>query len=148
MNRAAMNGADDVVLEVRDLRTRFGPERGGIVAVDGVTLRLRRGRTMALVGESGSGKSATALSIMRLIDPPGAILGGSVRYDGRDLLSLEEAEMRHMRGARIGMIFQDPLTSLNPALSIGGQIAVKSRVGAGSRFTVTLPRHVAPVARA
>lgn len=118
-----MSSADDVVLEVRDLRTRFGAAHDGIVAVDGLTLQLRRGRTTALVGESGSGKSATALSIMRLIDPPGAIIGGSVRYDGHDLLSLDEIAMRHVRGARIGMIFQDPLTSLNPALSIGGQIA-------------------------
>ena len=113
----------DAVLDVRGLRTRFGPEKGGLVAVDGVSFTLRRGRTTALVGESGSGKSATAQSIMGLIDPPGRVTGGQVLYRGKDLLTLDEAAMREIRGARIGMVFQDPLTSLNPALSIGSQIA-------------------------
>jgi oligopeptide/dipeptide ABC transporter ATP-binding protein len=91
--------------------------------VDGVTFFLQPGRTTALVGESGCGKSVTALSLMRLIEPPGHIVSGSVTLDGRDLLTLDEREMEQVRGARIAMVFQDPLTSLNPALSIGSQIA-------------------------
>ncbi len=112
----------DAVLEVSDLRTRFGPERGGATVVDGVNFTLRRGLTTALVGESGCGKSATALSLMRLIEPPGRIVSGRVTLDGRDLLGLSERAMEGVRGAEIGMIFQDPLTSLNPALTIGRQI--------------------------
>ena len=113
----------DPILDVRGLVTRFGPPEGGVTAVDGVSFALHRGRTTGLVGESGSGKSATALSIMRLIEPSGRTVAGAIRYNGRDLLALDEAAMRSIRGARIGMVFQDPLTSLNPALRIGGQIA-------------------------
>ncbi len=109
-------------LAVVDLRTRFGTASAGATVVDGVSFTLRSGRTTALVGESGCGKSATALSLMRLIEPPGRIIGGTVTLDGRELLTLSEREMEHVRGARIGMIFQDPLTSLNPALTIGQQI--------------------------
>jgi oligopeptide/dipeptide ABC transporter ATP-binding protein len=109
-------------LAVSDLRTRFGGSSAGATVVDGVTFTLQAGRTTALVGESGCGKSVTALSLMRLIEPPGHIVSGSVTLDGRDLLALDEREMEQVRGARIGMVFQDPLTSLNPALSIGGQI--------------------------
>jgi oligopeptide/dipeptide ABC transporter ATP-binding protein len=109
-------------LAVSDLRTRFGGSSAGATVVDGVTFTLQPGRTTALVGESGCGKSVTALSLMRLIEPPGHIVSGSVTLDGRDLLVLDEREMERVRGARIGMVFQDPLTSLNPALSIGGQI--------------------------
>jgi len=115
--------SDDVVLDVRNLRTRFGPRLGGLVAVDGVSFALRRGRTTALVGESGSGKSATALSVLGLIDPPGEVVGGEVLYRGRDLRHADEREIRRVRGARIGIVFQDPLSSLNPALPIGSQIA-------------------------
>jgi oligopeptide/dipeptide ABC transporter ATP-binding protein len=111
------------VLDVRDLVTRFGPAGRGVTAVDGVSLALHRGRTTGLVGESGSGKSATALSVMRLIEPPGQTVAGVIRYDGRDLLALDEAAMRGIRGRRIGMVFQDPLSSLNPTLRIGTQIA-------------------------
>ena len=113
----------DPVLDVCGLVTRFGPLEGGVTAVDGVSFALHRGRTTGLVGESGSGKSATALSIMRLIEPSGRTIAGTIRYSGRDLLALDEAAMRSIRGARIGMVFQDPLTSLNPALRIGAQIA-------------------------
>jgi oligopeptide/dipeptide ABC transporter ATP-binding protein len=113
----------DIVLDVRGLRTRFGPAGGGLVAVDGVSFSLRRGQTTALVGESGSGKSATALSIMGLIEPPGHVVAGEVLLDGRDLRRAGVREMESVRGARIGMVFQDPLTSLNPALTIGSQIA-------------------------
>jgi oligopeptide/dipeptide ABC transporter ATP-binding protein len=109
-------------LTVSNLRTRFGGSSAGATVVDGVTFTLQPGRTTALVGESGCGKSVTALSLMRLIEPPGHIVSGSVTLDGRDLLTLDEREMEQVRGARIGMVFQDPLTSLNPALSIGGQI--------------------------
>jgi oligopeptide transport system ATP-binding protein len=109
-------------LTVSTLRTRFGGSSAGATVVDGVTFTLQPGRTTALVGESGCGKSVTALSLMRLIEPPGHIVSGSVTLDGRDLLSLDEREMEQVLGARIGMVFQDPLTSLNPALSIGGQI--------------------------
>jgi oligopeptide/dipeptide ABC transporter ATP-binding protein len=109
-------------LAVSNLRTRFGSGSAGANVVDGVSFTLQPGRTTALVGESGCGKSVTALSLMRLIEPPGHIVSGSVMLDGRDLLTLDEREMEQVRGARIGMVFQDPLTSLNPALSIGGQI--------------------------
>jgi oligopeptide/dipeptide ABC transporter ATP-binding protein len=109
-------------LAVSDLRTRFGGSSASATVVDGVTFALQPGRTTALVGESGCGKSVTALSLMRLIEPPGEIVSGSVMLDGRDLLTLNEQEMEHVRGAQVGMVFQDPLTSLNPALSIGGQI--------------------------
>jgi oligopeptide/dipeptide ABC transporter ATP-binding protein len=114
---------NDVVLDVRGLRTRFGPARGGVVAVDGVSFSLRRGRTTALVGESGSGKSATALSIMGLIEPPGQVIAGEVLLEGRDLRRADSRELQSVRGARIGMVFQEPLTSLNPVLTIGSQIA-------------------------
>ena len=109
-------------LAVSNLCTRFGGSSTGATVVDGVTFTLQPGRTTALVGESGCGKSVTALSLMRLIEPPGHIVSGSVTLDGRDLLTLDEREMEQVRGARIGMVFQDPLTSLNPALSIGRQI--------------------------
>src|ERR1700722_10695424 len=109
-------------LAVSDLRTGFGGSSAGVTVVDGVTFTLQPGRTTALVGESGCGKSVTALSLMRLIEPAGRIVSGSVMLDGRDLLTLDEREMEQVRGARIGMVFQDPLTSLNPALSIGRQI--------------------------
>jgi oligopeptide/dipeptide ABC transporter ATP-binding protein len=111
------------ILTVSDLHTRFGKSSSGATVVDGVSFTLQPGRTTALVGESGCGKSVTALSLMRLIEPPGHIVSGSVMLDGRDLLTLDEGEMEQVRGARIGMVFQDPLTSLNPALSIGQQIA-------------------------
>jgi oligopeptide/dipeptide ABC transporter ATP-binding protein len=123
MSPGVARQAGDITLQVTNLATRFGSDRRGATVVDGVDLALRRGRTTALVGESGSGKTATALSIMRLIEPPGRIISGEILLDGTDLLGLDEEEMTAVRGARIGMIFQDPLTSLNPALSIGRQIA-------------------------
>ena len=115
---------DDVILDVSDLRTHFFTPAGTVKAVDGVDLKLRRGRTLGVLGESGSGKSVTALSVMRLVaDPPGRIISGSVRFEGRDLLALPEDEMRDIRGAGISMIFQEPMTSLNPVFSVGDQIA-------------------------
>jgi oligopeptide/dipeptide ABC transporter ATP-binding protein len=113
----------EVVLEARDLVVSFRARGKDVVVVDSVGLTLRRGQTTALVGESGSGKTMTALSLLRLIEPPGQVTKGEIRHRGRDLLSLSEREMEAVRGAAIGMVFQDPLTSLNPALRIGTQIA-------------------------
>lgn len=116
------------LLEVKDLRTHF-PTRAGLVrAVDEVSFHLDRGELLGLVGESGCGKSITALSLMRLIAPPGKIVSGEILFDGKDLLKLSESEMRQMRGDDIGMIFQDPMTSLNPVYTIGEQIAEALRL--------------------
>jgi oligopeptide/dipeptide ABC transporter ATP-binding protein len=112
------------LLQVTDLRTHFATEDGVVRAVDGVSLEVRAGETLALVGESGSGKSVTALSILRLVpEPPGRIVGGQVRFRGRDLLALSPAEMRRIRGREISMVFQEPMTSLNPVFTCGEQVA-------------------------
>ncbi|MEA2870924.1 MAG: peptide/nickel transport system ATP-binding protein [Hyphomicrobiales bacterium] len=114
----------DVLLDVADLRTYFFLRGGVLKAVDGVSFALKAHETLAIVGESGCGKSMTALSLMRLIpDPPGRIVGGSVTLDGRDLLALDERAMRGVRGKDISMIFQEPMTSLNPVMTVGRQIA-------------------------
>src|SRR5260370_28740125 len=111
------------VLQVENLRTASHTRAGVVRAVDGVDLDVSEGRTLGVVGESGCGKSVTALSIMRLIDPPGRIEPGSrVLFRGRDLASLDEEELRQIRGNEISMIFQEPMTSLNPVLKIGDQI--------------------------
>jgi oligopeptide transport system ATP-binding protein len=111
------------LLSVRDLVTRFRIGRGTVTAVDHVSFDVGAGETLAIVGESGSGKSVTALSILRLIpDPPGVIEGGQILFDGRDLLKLSDAEIRNVRGNRIAMIFQEPMSSLNPVLTIGMQV--------------------------
>ena len=116
--------AQDPVLEVRDLRTYFHTEEGVARAVDGVSFVVGRGQTLGLVGESGCGKSVSAFSIMRLVpDPPGRIEAGQILLRGRDLLALDEEEMRQVRGDDIAMIFQEPMTSLNPVLTCGFQIA-------------------------
>jgi len=116
------------LLEVKDLQTHF-PTRAGLVrAVDGVSFHLDRGELLGLVGESGCGKSITALSVMRLIAPPGKIVNGEILFDGKDLLKLSDAEMREMRGDDIAMIFQDPMTSLNPVFTVGEQIAEALRL--------------------
>jgi oligopeptide/dipeptide ABC transporter ATP-binding protein len=113
----------DSLLEIRDLQTHFFTDDGVVRAVDGVSLAIEPGRTLAVVGESGSGKSVTALSLLRLVaSPPGRIVGGSIRFRGRDLLSLSEPEMRGIRGREISMIFQEPMTSLNPVHTCGAQI--------------------------
>jgi len=112
-----------MLLQVDNLTTVFDLAAGPAVAVDGVTFSIQPGETLGLVGESGSGKSATALSIMRLIQPPGRIAGGEIRFKGRDLLTLPEREMRQVRGADISLIFQEPMTALNPVFTIGDQIA-------------------------
>jgi oligopeptide/dipeptide ABC transporter ATP-binding protein len=111
------------LLEARDLTVHFDTEDGPVEAVDGATFTVAPGEILGLVGESGSGKSVTALSILRLIRPPGRIVGGSIRFEGRELLALGEDEMRTIRGARISMVFQSPRTALNPVLSVGRQIA-------------------------
>lgn len=111
------------LLEIKDLQTQFFTSAGTVKAVDGVAYSVENGETVAVVGESGSGKSVTAMSIMRLIPwPPGKIVGGSIEFDGKDLLSLTEEQMRNIRGRDIGMIFQEPMTSLNPVLTIGMQL--------------------------
>ena len=111
------------LLSVKGLRTTFATSAGQVRAVDGVSWDVREGETVALVGESGCGKSVSALSIMRLVDAPaGRIEGGEILYKGRDLLKLSEEEMRHVRGREIGMVFQEPMTSLNPILTIGRQL--------------------------
>lgn len=114
----------EALLQVEDLETVFGREGRGPVAraVRGVSFEVRKGETLGIVGESGSGKSVTALSILRLIAPPGRITGGSVTLDGVNLLGLPEKQMRDVRGARIAMVFQDPMTALNPTLTVGEQI--------------------------
>src|SRR6202140_4609963 len=112
------------LLDVRGLKTYFFTRDGGVRAVDGVSFSVARGETLAIVGESGCGKSVTSLSILRLIaSPPGRTVEGSVMFEGRDLLELSEPEMRKVRGDAISMIFQEPMTSLNPVLTIGRQIA-------------------------
>ena len=121
--------ASGAVLEVEGLRTELAAGRGVIKAVDGMSFSLQRGETLAIVGESGCGKSMTALSLMRLVpEPPGKIVGGSVKLDGRELLHLDEAAMRAVRGNDISMIFQEPMTSLNPVLTIGSQISEAVRL--------------------
>ena len=114
---------DQPLLSVRNLVTRFRTARGTLTAVDHVSFDVAAGETVAIVGESGSGKSVTALSILRLIpDPPGQIASGEILFEGRDLLKLSDAEIRDVRGDRIAMIFQEPMSSLNPSLTVGMQV--------------------------
>ncbi|RKY10816.1 MAG: ABC transporter ATP-binding protein [Planctomycetota bacterium] len=123
---------NNTALAVENLATYFFLEEGVAKAVDGISFKVKKGRTFARVGESGCGKSVTALSIMRLIpDPPGRIVAGKIVFDGTDLLVLDEKQMRHVRGNKIAMIFQEPMTSLNPVYTVGSQIveAVKLHQG-------------------
>ena len=129
MNRRLVEGCDlagpanNALLRIRDLRTHFRTEAGVARAVDGVDLDIMPGQVLGLVGESGSGKSVTALSVMRLVpDPPGRIVSGSIMFRGRDLLGLSWNEIRDIRGKEIGMIFQEPMTSLNPVYTVGMQL--------------------------
>jgi oligopeptide/dipeptide ABC transporter ATP-binding protein len=110
------------LLEIQGLRVHFDTGRGVVKAVDGIDLAVGAGETLGLVGESGCGKSVTALSILRLLAPPGRILGGRILFEGVDLLSLPEGEIRKVRGARIGLVFQEPASALNPVLTVGYQV--------------------------
>ena len=120
----AQRGTDGgELLTVKDLRTHFYTQDGVVKAVDGISFGIRHGETLGIVGESGCGKSITALSVMRLIERPGRIVEGSIRLAGRDLLAMSDEEMRDVRGNAISMIFQEPMTSLNPVYTCGDQIA-------------------------
>src|SRR5690242_8853003 len=120
MSKAQSNGS---LLKVKDLRTYFQTEDGTVKAVDGVSFEVKRGETLGIVGESGSGKTVANLSIMRLFqEPPGQIAGGSIEFNGRDILKLSTRELRNLRGCHIAMIFQDPMTSLNPFMRVSRQL--------------------------
>jgi oligopeptide/dipeptide ABC transporter ATP-binding protein len=124
--------AAENLLEVRDLVVEFRTDRGVLRAVDHISFDVPQGKTLGVVGESGCGKSVTALSIMRLVaDPPGRVLGGPIRYEGRNLLDLDEEAMRKIRGNKISMIFQEPMTSLNPVFTTGEQVAEAVRLHQG-----------------
>ena len=131
---------NQALLQVRDLRTYFETRAGTIKAVDGISFALERGEILGLVGESGSGKSVTGFSLIGLLDPPGRIAGGSVLFQGKELVGLPQAEMRKLRGKRIAMIFQDPAATLNPVLTIGQQMAmaVQAHVGGGDSAALAL----------
>jgi oligopeptide/dipeptide ABC transporter ATP-binding protein len=126
------------VLRVENLTTRFRGRHGTLTAVDGVSLTVGRGETLGLVGESGSGKSVTALSVLRLVPPPGRIEAGSIELNGTPLLGLSEEQMRSLRGAATGMVFQNPMTALNPAFTVGWQLreALRAHGGADADGTV------------
>jgi oligopeptide/dipeptide ABC transporter ATP-binding protein len=131
MTMPSRPAAGEPLLRVQDLRTYF--HLGGAVAraVDGVSFEIRAGETVGMVGESGCGKSVTALSLLRLVDPPGRIESGSrIEFEGRDLLSLDEEGIRRIRGNRIAMVFQEPMTALNPVFTVGDQVAEVARVHA------------------
>ncbi len=122
--RPSLPQGDEPLLSVRDLRTQFFTADGVVKAVDGVSFELYAGQTLGIVGESGCGKSQTVLSIMRLIpSPPGKIVGGQVLFEGQDILRMSEEQVRRVRGRKIAMIFQDPMTSLNPVLTVNRQIS-------------------------
>ncbi len=143
---ASPSAPPDTILEVQNLVTTFETDAGRLTAVDGVSFSVRRGRTLGIVGESGCGKSVTALSIMRLLPQPmGRIAGGRILFEGRDLAALSPDEMHKIRGGRIGMIFQEPMTALNPVHTIGQQLSevflihrTKSRAEAWLRSTEML----------
>ena len=110
-------------LEIKDLEVQFKTVDGVVKAVNGIDLAIEKGKTLGLVGETGAGKTTTALSILRLVpDPPGKITGGTITLEGKDLFSYSEKEMETIRGSQVSMIFQDPMTSLNPVMTVGDQI--------------------------
>ena len=129
-----------MLLNVNKLKTYFYTSEGAIHAVDDVSFRINKGTILGLVGESGCGKSVTALSVMRLVPPPGKIVSGEIFFDGHDLLKLDDEQIRRLRGDRIAMIFQDPMTSLNPVFSIGDQIAEIFRVHRGDKRSVSFEK--------
>src|SRR3972149_5110917 len=133
----------DILLDVRNLRTQFAISGGGVRAGGGVPWDVQAGETVALVGESGCGKSVSALSVMRLVAAPaGRIVGGQILFKGRDLLQLSDEEMREVRGREIGMIFQEPMTSLNPVLTVGRQLTEPTEIHFGMTPTQSRARAV------
>ncbi len=130
------------LLEIKDMVTYFFTHEGTVKAVDGVSWDVAPGETVALVGESGCGKSVSALSVMRLISPPGRVCQGEVIFDGRDLLKIADREMQHVRGRQIAMIFQEPMTSLNPVLSIQRQLTESLEVHMGMATTESKKRAI------
>lgn len=122
---------DKALLEIKDLETRFETDAGVLRAVDGVSLTLNRGEILGLVGESGCGKSMTALSIMGLVPPPGRIVSGQILLEGKDLVTMNPEEIRILRGDRISMVFQEPMSALNPVFTVGDQVAETLRVHRG-----------------
>ena len=126
---ATSNGGSDVVLDVKGLRTYFVTKWGVVKAVDGVDFNLRRGETLGIVGESGCGKSVTMLSIMRLVpSPPGHIVGGQILLEGEDILQVDEGEMEHIRGGKVALLLQDPMTALNPVFDMEDQVGEALRI--------------------
>jgi len=124
-----MTAKNDLVLDISDLVVHYETMEGTVKALNGVNMKIEHGRTLGLVGETGAGKTTTALSIMRLIpDPPGIIKSGKIMFEGNDILKLPESKIRELRGSKISMIFQDPMTSLNPVITVGEQIAEVYRV--------------------
>ncbi len=115
--------SEDVLLSVENLQTHFFTENGAVPSVNGVSFSIKHGETVAIVGESGCGKSVTSLSIMGLVSSPGKIVGGSVMFNGQDLIGISDKQYRKLRGNDLSMIFQEPLTSLNPLFTIGNQLA-------------------------
>ncbi|MBW2623317.1 MAG: ABC transporter ATP-binding protein [Deltaproteobacteria bacterium] len=129
------------LLDVKNLKTQFFTDTGVVKAVDGISFDLSAGETLGLVGESGCGKSVTALSILRLIpNPPGKVVGGEIFFDGRDLLQISDNEIRDVRGNHIAMIFQEPMTSLNPVLTIGRQVSEPMEVHQGIKLKQALEK--------
>jgi oligopeptide/dipeptide ABC transporter ATP-binding protein len=129
------------LLSVKDLTTKFNTREGNFAAVDGVSFEVYPSEVLGLVGESGCGKSVTSLSIMRILpDPPGKVTGGEIIFEGHDLLKLPENEMRKVRGGRIGMVFQEPMTSLNPVFTVGDQVAEALIVHKGMNNEAALKR--------
>src|ERR1051325_2754213 len=144
-----MQERNNDLLKVKNLRTYFQTEDGTVKAVDGVSFEVKRGETLGIVGESGSGKTVANLSIMRLIpEPPGQITGGSIEFNGRDILKLTPRELRHLRGCQIAMIFQDPMTSLNPFMRVSRQLMEVTQLHLGHtkeqarRHAVEMLQHV------
>jgi peptide/nickel transport system ATP-binding protein len=135
--------AADTLLEIRDLRTHFRSDEGMVHAVDGVDLSIARGETLCVVGESGSGKTVTALSVLKLIPmPPGRIVGGEIIWQGKDLVALNAAEMNRVRAKDIAIVFQEPMTSLNPVYTIGDQLAEVIQLHQGGSRRAALARAV------
>ena len=141
---SSLASLDDVLLRVDDLAVSFATEKGAAMAVDGVSFVLRKGEILSLVGESGCGKSATAMSVLRLIpEPPGNIARGKVLFAGEDLTSMPEKALERIRGNRVGMVFQEPMTSLNPVFRVGEQIAEPLQVHRGMSRKDALARAAA-----